>query len=63
MYNAHVAEAQRREEVERQRQERLTAAEAQYKLECQQREAQAEGHNQKLDKLINDLAFDVESAI
>jgi restriction system protein len=63
MFNAHVAEAQRREEVERKRRERLTAAEAQYKLECQQREAQAEARNQKLDKLINDLAFDVESAI
>jgi restriction system protein len=63
MYNAHIAEAQRREEVERRRLERLSATEAQYKLECQQREAEAEARNQELDKLINNLAFDVGSAI
>jgi restriction system protein len=63
VYNTHLAEAQRREEMERKRLERLFATEAQYKLECQQREADAEAHNQELDKLINNLAFDVESAI
>ena len=42
---------------------RLSAAEAQYKVECQQREAKAEAHNQQLDQLISNLAFDVESAI
>jgi restriction system protein len=63
MYNAHVAEARRREETERWRLERLRAAEAQYKIECQQREAEAARRNQELDKLISNLAFDVESAI
>jgi restriction system protein len=63
MYNAYIADAQRREEAERKRLERLVGAEAQYKLECQQREAEAEARNQELGKLINNLAFDVESAI
>ncbi len=63
MYNAHVAEVRRREDVERRRLERLLAAEAQYKIECQQREAEAVVRNQELDKLISNLAFDVESAI
>jgi restriction system protein len=63
IYNAHVAEARRREDAERRRLERLLAAEAQYKIECQQREAEAVARNQELDKLISNLAFDVESAI
>jgi restriction system protein len=63
MHNAHVAEARRREETERKRVDRLRTAEAQYKMECQQREAEAEARNQELDKLISNLAFDVESAI
>jgi restriction system protein len=63
MYNAHVAEVRRREDVERRRLERLLAAEARYKIECQHREAEAVARNQELDKLISNLAFDVESAI
>jgi restriction system protein len=63
MYNGHVAEARRREDAERRRLERLVAVEAQYKIECQQREAEAAARNQELDKLISNLAFDVESAI
>lgn len=63
MYNAHLAEARRREEAERRRLERLLAAEARYKLECQERETAAQVRNQELDKLISNLAFDVESAI
>lgn len=63
MYNAHVAEGRRREEAERRRLERLLAAEARYKFECQQREAEADARNRELDKLISNLAFDVESAI
>ncbi|MGH3628666.1 MAG: hypothetical protein ACRDRL_14680, partial [Sciscionella sp.] len=34
-----------------------------YKIECDQREAEAGARNQELDKLVNDLAFDIESAI
>ena len=63
MYNAHLAEARRREEAERRRLERLLAAEARYKLECQERETEAQARNQELDKLISNLGFDVESAI
>jgi restriction system protein len=53
----------RREDVERRRLERLLAAEARYKIECQHREAEVVARNQELDKLISNLAFDVESAI
>ena len=53
----------RREEAERQRLAQLLAAEAKYRAECKQREAEAEARNQAVTKLINDLAFDVESAI
>lgn len=63
MYNAHVAEGRRREDVERTRLDRLRAAEARYNFECHQREAEAAARNQELDKLISNLAFDVESAI
>jgi restriction system protein len=62
-YNAHVAEARRREEAERDRREHLTAMEAQYQLECRGREAEAKARNDELDKLINDLAFDLEPAV
>jgi len=63
MYEAHIAESKRREEVERGRLERLAAREFRYKFECDQREADAAVRNSELTKLINDLAFDVESAI
>lgn len=48
---------------ETERVERFAAAKAVYDQECQEREAQAEAHNQDLAKLINGLAFDVEDAI
>lgn len=60
---AHASAVDRREQAERTRLERLFAREAQYKLECEQREADAAAGNEQLTKLINDLAFDVESAI
>jgi restriction system protein len=63
IYSTHVAAIRRREEAERERLAQLLAAEARYRAECQQREADAEAHNQAVTKLINDLAFDVESAI
>lgn len=40
-----------------------TEREAQYKTECEQREVEAAAHNEKVARLINDLAFDVEDAI
>lgn len=63
MYNAHLAEAQRRKEAERDRRERLAAMEAQYQLECRGREEEAKARNDELDKLINGLAFDLEPAV
>lgn len=63
IYSTHVAAVRRREEAERQRLAQLLAAQDRYRAECQQREANAEAHNQAVTKLINDLAFDVESAI
>ncbi|TWE16887.1 restriction system protein [Kitasatospora atroaurantiaca] len=52
-----------REKLEAKRAAGLTAAENKYKQECEKREAEASAHNAKVAKLINDLAFDVESAI
>ncbi len=42
---------------------KLTAAQEQYQQECQQREVEAAAHNARLEKFINDLAFDVAEAI
>jgi restriction system protein len=63
IYSTHVAAVRRRDEAERQRLAQLLAAEGRYRAECLQREADAEAHNLAVTKLINDLAFDVESAI
>ncbi len=62
-HQAYVAEQQRREHAERDRLIQLTHAQAQYRVECGQREEAAAAQNAELDRLINDLAFDVESAI
>jgi restriction system protein len=63
MHSAHVAAMRHREEAERQRLAQLLAADARYRAECHQREAEAEARNRAVTKLINDLAFDVEAAI
>jgi restriction system protein len=63
MYAAHATAASRRDKAERLRLEQIAALHAKYRAECQQREVEAEAQNQALEKLINDLAFDVESAI
>ncbi|WP_370377237.1 hypothetical protein [Catenulispora sp. GAS73] len=52
-----------RDQKERARQRKLAEAQATYRSECEARIAQAESRNAELDKLINGLAFDVESAI
>lgn len=62
-HQAYVAEQQRRADAERDRVEKLAQAQAQYQAECAQREADAAAQNAELDRLINDLAFDVETAI
>jgi len=63
LHAAYVAAQARREEIERQRLASLAAAELAYHDECRQREDEATAHNQELTKFINELAFDVESAI
>lgn len=63
LHAAYVAAQARREDVERRRVASLAAAKSAYDEACRQREAEAEARNQELDKFINELAFDVESAI
>lgn len=63
MHTDYVAEFERRKQAEQDRIRNLAAAEATYKDQCRQREAEAEERNQELTTFINDLAFDVESAI
>lgn len=54
---------QQHAQEEKTRQERLAQAQAKHKKECAAREAEAQTHNDELAKLINNLAFDVPSAI
>lgn len=63
MYTDYLAAHESWKQKEAERVEKLTAAKAVYDQERQEREAQAEAHNQELAKLINGLAFDVEDAI
>ncbi len=53
----------RREAAEAERLAKLAQAEAQYAELCRAREAEAADHNERVAKFINELAFDVESAI
>jgi restriction system protein len=63
MYSDYMAESGRRQQAEQDRLGKLARAEDTYRQQCQQREADAEAHNLQVSKLINDLAFDVASAI
>ncbi|WP_201264537.1 hypothetical protein [Streptomyces olivochromogenes] len=63
LQNRYVKAVAQREKIEAKRVAELSAAEEKYKQECEKREAEASAHNAELTKLINDLAFDVESAI
>ncbi len=63
LYSGYVAEQQRRQGVEAYRLHRLAQAEATYRDECRRRDAEAQDRNSQLDRLINDLAFDVPEAI
>lgn len=63
LYTDHIADLRAREERETARLEKLEEAQAAYRSECAQREAEVAARNEELSKLINDLAFDVESAI
>ncbi|MCX5286509.1 hypothetical protein [Streptomyces sp. NBC_00183] len=62
-HSSYVKKAAQREKSEAKRVAELSAAEEKYKQECEKREADASAHNAEVAKLINDLAFDVESAI
>lgn len=59
----YVAEQARREQAEQIRQQQVAQLKATYDQECAQRDADAQSRNDELARLINDLAFDVESAI
>ncbi|MBD7918619.1 hypothetical protein H9657_10075 [Cellulomonas sp. Sa3CUA2] len=63
LHSQHLAALASREEVEQRRLAQLAIAEATYREECAQREADAAARNAELSTLINELAFDVESAI
>ncbi len=63
MYSDYMAEDGRRQQAEQDRLDSLARAEEDYRQQCRQREVDAEAHNQQVSKLINDLAFDVASAI
>ena len=63
LHATHTAELERREQLEQKRLQKLAEAQAAYEQECRQREADAEDRNKQLSQFINDLAFDVESAI
>jgi restriction system protein len=63
MHAEYTAALERREQAEAARVAKLAAARAAYEDECRQREIDPGARNQELAKLINELAFDVESAI
>lgn len=63
MYDNYLAESARHQQAEGERVRKLSEAKRAYQQQCRQREADAEAHNQRISQFINDLAFDVESAI
>ena len=60
---AYLSRIAERESTERARLSALVLATARYEEERRQREQEAAAHNADLDRFINELAFDVESAI
>ena len=62
-HSNYAKKAAQRERSEAKRVAELSAADEKYKQECEKREAEASAHNAEVAKLINDLAFDVETAI
>ncbi len=63
MYADHLAAYAAREKGEAERLAKLAEANASYRSECAQREADATEQNDELTKFINDLAFDLDYAI
>ncbi len=70
-YEAYVAERtaehdralERHAAAEQDRLARLAKVQEQYRADCQQRDDDAQVRNEELSKFINDLAFDIPSAI
>jgi restriction system protein len=60
---AYQRELARCKQLEDERVAKLAAARSRYDDECRQRETEAAEHNAHLDRLINELAFDVPWAI
>ena len=63
MYATHQRDLALREDLERGRLAKLEAARSRYEDQCRQRETEAAEHNANLERLINELAFDVPTAI
>jgi restriction system protein len=63
LHAGHTAEFERRRQTEMDRRRKLAEAEAAHQRDCLQRETDAEVNNRRITQFINDLAFDVESAI
>lgn len=63
MHADYVAAGQKREHDEAARLKGLRQARERYEQDCRKAEAAASARNEELAKLINDFAFDVESAI
>lgn len=59
----HEQALEKHAQAEQDRLAKLAKAQERYQVECQQREADAQRRNDELTKFINDLAFDVPSAI
>jgi restriction system protein len=63
LHRAYQQQAAQHAAAAKERVEALGAARAAYEQQCREREAAAAERNADLDQLINELAFDVESAI
>lgn len=59
----HARSQARRDASEVKRLEKLGVAEEKYRKQCAQRDEEARQQDAQVDQLVNDLAFDVESAI
>lgn len=63
VHTRYCAKLESRENREKKRLAKLKTAREEYDRECARRDTEAAEQNAQLDHLINDLAFDVESAI
>lgn len=61
--NEHDRALEKHAAAEQDRLAKLAKAQERYQAECQQREVDAQARNEELTKFINDLAFDIPTAI